>query len=134
MAGGVVELDVGLFRELYPAYAAATDAQIGAWWDIACDLVGNAPGSRIPYDPPSVTTRKGVLYATLCHLAELNTRGNGGVGRISSAAEGSVNAQMSYDDKSGAAWWVQTQCGALVWQLLKPYRSGVLYFRGGCKY
>lgn len=136
MAGAVVELDTALFRELYPRYAAASDALIEHWWDVACQIVNNSPASPIPYAPPSVNIRKALLYVLLCHLAELDQRGAGLVGRLGSAAEGSVNAQLAsgLDAKAGPAWWQQSQCGATAWQMLKPYRTGGLYFHGGCKY
>lgn len=131
---GAVELDAAQWRELYPAYAEATDGQLALWWEQVCALIDNTPASPVPFDPPGRTTRKAVMYAALCHVAELAGRGNGAVGRVASSAQGSVNASMVYDSKSGPAWWVQTQCGALAWQLLKPYRAGGLYFGGGCKY
>lgn len=131
----VVELDTALFRELYPKYADASDQLVEAWWTVACQLIGNTESSRIPYNPPSVTVRKSILYAALCHVAELMTRGNSAVGRVSSASEGSVSTSFDYPALSkNGAWWAQTQCGALVWQMLLPYRSGGLYFRGGPKY
>ena len=131
----VVELDTGLFRELYPKYEKASDQLIETWWEAVCQLIGNTESSRIPYSPPSVNTRKVILYAALCHVAELMTRDNGVVGRVSSASEGSVSTAFDFPvlSKSGA-WWAQTQCGLMVWQMLLPYRSGGLYFRGGPKY
>lgn len=134
MAGAVVELDAALFRELYPDYASATDAKIGQWFDQACLLVGNRPGSAIPYDPPSVTTRKTILYVVMCHLAALTARGDL-VGRATQASEGSVSVQLSsgLDGGRGGAWWQQTQCGATAWQMLAPFRTGGKWF-GGVKY
>lgn len=133
MAGAVVVLDAALFRELYPRFASATDAQVGQWFDIAVELVGNGPASPVPYNPPSVTTRQRILYVVMCHLAALDARGDV-VGRVASAAEGSVNTQLAsgFDGKNGPAWWQQTQCGATAWQLLAPYRTGGKWF-GGCK-
>ena len=127
--GVSVPLDAALFRELYPKFAKSTDAQITQWWGVACVLIDNSPGSRIPYDPPVILTRRVILYAALCHLAALDSRA-GLVGRMQSAAEGSVNAGFTYTDRANAAWWNQTQCGATVWQMLKPWRTGGLYFSG----
>lgn len=134
MAGAIVDLDVALFRELYPDHASATDAKIGQWFEIACQLIGNRPGSAIPYDPPSVTTRKTILYVVMCHLAALEARGNL-VGRATQATEGSVSVQLAsgLDSGRGAAWWQQTQCGATAWQMLGAYRTGGKWF-GGVKY
>lgn len=134
MAGAVVELDAELFRELYPDHATATDAKIGHWFELACLLIGNRPGSGIPYNPPNVTTRKTILYVLMCHLAALEARGDI-VGRATSASQGSVSVQLAsgLDGGRQASWWQQTQCGAIAWQMLAPYRTGGKWF-GGCKY
>lgn len=133
---GVVVLDVDLFREMYPLYAEASDAQIGGWWELATAIIDNTPASRIPYAPPSVTTRKVLLYLLMCHFATLDGRGPGAVGRVTQAAEGAVNGQISsaLDQSKQAAWWMQSQCGATAWEILKKFRTGGLYFHGGCKY
>lgn len=133
---GVVVLDIALFRELYPMYANASDAQIEYWWQLANIVIDNTPGSSIPYAPPSVTTRKVLLYLLMCHFATLDARGPGAVGRVTQAAEGSVNGQISsaLDQSKQAAWWMQSQCGAMAWEILKKFRVGGLYFHGGCKY
>lgn len=129
----VVDLDVAAWRASFPRHAAATDEQIALWWETAIGIVDNGPRSPIPYDPPAVLTRRTILHALVCHLAALDQRGDGAVGRVASAAEGSVNTSFDYGAQSArAAWWNQTQCGATAWLLLKPWRTGGLYFGGGC--
>lgn len=125
----VVELDIPEWRATYPQYPDVPDAQLLGLWDVACDLVGNSPSSRIPYNPPRTSARKAVLYATLCHLAYLATRGDV-VGNLTSATEGSVNAGLAYLQKANSRWWDQSPCGATAWMLLARYRSGGLYVRG----
>lgn len=129
MADHTVELDMAEWREIYPQYPDVSDTQLAYLWAIACDLVGNAPSSRIPYDPPRTEKRKIILYAALCHLAYLHTRGDL-VGNMTSATEGSVNAGFAYQMKTNSRWWDQSRCGAMAWQLLAPYRVGGLYVRG----
>ena len=127
----VVEFDPAAWRAAFPRYASATDDQLAWWWDTATELVDNGPRSPIPYDPPTVRTRQTILYAVVCHLAALDGRGDGAVGRVASAAEGSVNTSFDYGATTArAAWWTQTQCGAAAWALLKPWRTGGLYFGG----
>lgn len=128
--GLIVPLDIPLFREMYPKLADASDAQITLWWGVACELVGNSQSSRIPYNPPHVMTRQIILYAALCHVGSLSRRDGGLVGRLQSAAQGTVNTSLGYTDRANAVWWNQTQCGATVWQLLKPWRTGGIYFTG----
>lgn len=128
----VVTLDADAWRELYPAFAAATDAQVRHWFAVACLLVDNSERSPVPYDPPARLQRQAILDLVMCHLATLDRRG-GIVGRMSNAAQGSVNTGIDYQaGNKNAAWWTQTQCGATVWQLLKPYRVGGAYYHGRC--
>ena len=128
----VVELDAAAWREGFPAFASATDAQITQWFGAACLLVGNDEGGVIPYDPPSRLQRRIIIDLVMCHLATLDRRGDA-VGRVTSATQGSVSSSTDYAaGGKNAAWWTQTQCGATAWQLLKPYRSGGAYFHGRC--
>ena len=125
----IVILKMDEWRKLYPQYPGVGDIQLDFLWEIACALVGNTASSRIPYDPPRSQRRKIILYATLCHLAYLQTRGDL-VGNLTSATEGSVNAGFSYQVKDNSRWWDQSQCGAMAWQLLGPFRRGGMYVRG----
>lgn len=134
MAGAVVALDAAAWRAAYPQFAEVTDAQVELWWAMATQLVDNGPGSPIPYDPDAgVTTRQTILWVVMCHLATLDARGDM-VGRVASAAEGSVNTSLAsgLDGSRAAAWWTQTRCGATAWQLLTAYRAGGMWFHG-CK-
>jgi len=125
----VVELHIPEWRGTYPQYPDVSDEQLQGLWDVACALIGNKPSSRIPYDPPRTSIRKVILYATLCHLAYLATRGDV-VGNVSNAAQGSVNVALTYMQKHNSRWWDQSLCGATAWMLLTPYRSGGLYVSG----
>jgi len=128
-ADHIVELDLTEWREIYPQYPKVSDVQLQGLWDVACALIGNTPSSRIPYDPPRTERRKIILYATLCHLAYLATRGDV-VGNVSNAAQGSVNVGLTFMQKQNSRWWEQSQCGATAWMLLAPHRSGGLYVSG----
>jgi len=46
------------------------------------------------------------------------------VGRISSAAEGSVNVATDFPATPSNAWFIQTQYGAMFWQMSLPFRLG----------
>ena len=128
-ADHVVELNIPEWRAIYPQYPDVSDAQLQGLWVVACDLIGNSPTSRIPYDPPRTEKRKTILYATLCHLAYLTVRGDL-VGNVTNAAQGSVNAGLAYMQKANSRWWDQSPCGATAWMLLTPYRSGGCYVSG----
>lgn len=46
------------------------------------------------------------------------------VGRVSSATEGSVSVSTDYGAmRENEAWWLQTQYGALFWQLTRSLRT-----------
>ena len=99
----VVELDIAYFRAAYPQFAdadAVPDAMLERLWSEAGILVDNTAASSIPARDPSGNPRKAILYALLCHLATLETRGE------------------------------QTQCGATAWELLRGWAIGPLYFPG----
>lgn len=115
---------------MYPAYAALSDEQISLFFAQACMIVRNRESSPVPYDPPKNSDREIILYLLMCHLAELTTRGAGSVGRVASAAEGSVNASMAMGSRNNSRWFEQTQCGATAWQLLLSYRTGGRYVSG----
>lgn len=46
------------------------------------------------------------------------------VGRISNASEGSVSVGTDFPTTPSNAWFVQTQYGAMFWQLSLPFRLG----------
>ena len=95
----VVELDIAYFRAAYPAFAdaeTAPDAMLERLWSEAEILVDNTAASSIPARDPSGNPRAAILYALLCHLATLETRGDV-VGRVGGAAQGSVNMSVAAD-------------------------------------
>lgn len=127
-----VELDKAQWREMYPDLADLSDVRLDGLWAVACQIVGNGPRARVPYDPErGVLTRKWILYALTCHLAALAQRGDM-VGNVTNAAQGSVNAGLALMQQGNSRWYEQTQCGLTAWQLLAPYRSGGLYVPGRC--
>jgi hypothetical protein len=122
----VVVFDPVEFRNLKPQFADLSDAQLDYAFDLACEVVSNSESSLVPYDPQAgVKTRKILLYALVCHFCELRTRGDF-VGTMTSAGEGSVNASFSLPPvtDANAAWYMQTQCGATAWMLMRRYVLG----------
>ena len=103
-------------------------------FDVACQVLDNSEQGKVPYNPPAITARKIILYLLLGHLCELKTRGDGIVGNMSSASQGSVSAAFSAPSNPGgganACWFKQTQCGATAWQLLSSYVNGGKIYRG----
>lgn len=132
----IVVFDPSEFRDINPqfnprlGFAGFTDAQLQFAFEVACLVVNNSEHSIVPYNPPTVNTRKIILYLLVCHLCELKIRGGGIVGTMTNATEGSVSAGFSAPMNPNAAWFNQSQCGALAWQLLLPYALGGRLYNG----
>lgn len=102
-------LDPHVFRRMFPQFDSLSDAVI--------ELLFKQARLHIPAGCINDDYLDIVVYETAAHLAQLNQSGT--VGRVASAAQGSVSASLDYNDKtSGASWWVQTPYGANVWNVI----------------
>lgn len=126
----VVAFDPEEFKGIYVEFADFDDTRLEYFFQVASVLVDNSEHSKVPYNPPHTVTRKLILYALICHLCELAIRGGGLVGSMTSASEGSVSAGYTAPTNPNAAWYNQTQCGAIAWQLMQPYILGGRAYRG----
>ena len=123
MTDNVVEFVVAEFREEYPFFSNLTDTQLSSLFRKACLRLRNDAKSCVK----DIEVRKEFLYLIVAHLATLFQKalaGNGLVGRISSASEGSVSVSSEYSvsQVGGEKWWSQTQWGADYWTLSASYR------------
>lgn len=132
----VVTLDIAYFRAAYPQFSdagALPDAVIERLWGEAEILVDNSAASPIPAREPSGNPRAAILYALLCHLAALATRGDV-VGRVGGATQGSVNMSLAYGSvRNNPQWWQQTQCGARRGNFCAAGLSARCIFPGGAR-
>ena len=116
------------FKAAYPAFANTPDAALEQYFAIACLYLSNEDCSVVQ----DLVQRKALLWMLTAHIAvlsgALNPAGAAGgpapVGRTSSATEGSVSVSfdMGYTSNN-AAWYEQTQYGALFWSATAKYRS-----------
>lgn len=114
---------------LYPTFGKTVNdaAYDGVLWPYAQVLCRNDWASPVPTND-LLTQLLGVLMA---HIAQLLYGSTGApantqlVGRISSAAEGSVNVSTEFPLTQSNAWYNQTQWGAMYWTMIKPFRLGV---------
>ena len=126
----IVTFDPSEFRAIYPGYSDEvkyTDEYLSSYFDIATNFIPNTDTSFVPYDPEhNITIRATLLNYVTCHLLGLADLPNGQAGRVASASQGSVSTSFDLlSGKSNAAqWWMQTQCGAMAWQLMARYRLG----------
>lgn len=128
----VVIFNVTLFREAYPKFSAASDSFLTLMFNEACLLyIDNTDASLVQ----DVSERELLIFMLVAHLAYLRGYGGSGdrdglVGRISSAAEGSVSVSIENPGSNYASWWyMQSPYGANYWQATAPYRS-MRYYPG----
>ena len=123
----IVKFDQASFLADYPEFAATVTAvptSAQACFKRACFYLDNTDRSRVP-DPP----RTDLLNLLVAHCLQLFFGVNGeppsgGVGRVASAGEGSVNATFDMGTTTpDQAWYNQTQYGASYWQAVAPYRT-----------
>ncbi len=128
----MVIFDPALFRQQRPQFANPdkySDAFLQNCFDEATLICSNKESSLIPYNPDrQVYDRQILLYLLTCHIATLATSGQ--VGSITSATEGSVSASFYVEQKKGAAWFAQTQCGYSYWQIVQKYKLGGIFING----
>lgn len=126
---GVVEFVPADFKAAFPQFASVPDGDLTTYFALATMVVDNTCASRIS----DATQRERLLNLLVAHIATLQpVSPNGGagagssmVGRIASATEGSVSASAEYaaEVSQSMAWFIQTQYGAMFWQLTSPARS-----------
>ena len=122
---GIVTFVPADFKTAYPAFASVPDAVLTGYFGIATLFLNNSCCS-IVQDAP---TRALLLNLVVAHIAALlagenGQPGQGVVGRINSASEGSVSVSTEMMAKSeSAAYWQQTQYGAMFWQATLVYRT-----------
>ncbi|GBR56493.1 DUF4054 domain-containing protein [Gluconobacter sphaericus] len=117
---GVVTFDYATWSALFPDLATNTsDAQAALYFDQAGDYLNNTPLSPVQ----NLTKRARLLNLLTAHIAQLmlpvSAGGNGAgtVGRVASASEGSTSIGLDMGSQSvSAAWFMQTQYGAMFWQ------------------
>lgn len=126
----IVVFDASSFRTMFPQWSDETkysDEYLQQYFGLACEFIPNNDASFIPYDPENGNIiREILIYRTMCHLLTLADMPNNQVGRVASASQGSVSTSFDLlrGKSDSSQWWMQTQCGALVWQLLARYRLG----------
>lgn len=128
----VVTFDAGAFYAQFPELSSVSVPQLQGYFTMASSgLIDNTDCSRVPDVPPQGGLRTQVLLLATAHLASLFAPVNGQapsglVGRIASAAEGSVNVSTELKiDSQSAQFWIQSRYGLLVWQMLAPFRTAL---------
>ena len=123
---GSVVFDSAEFLAMFPQFSTVLVAALTGNFNLACLLLDNTAASVVQDAP----TRQYFLYLLTAHITQLlngvnGTPPSGIVGRISSAAQGSVNVQAEWaaDMGNAEAYFVQTIFGATFWQATVSYRT-----------
>jgi 1,6-anhydro-N-acetylmuramate kinase len=117
----------------FPDLQAITEAAALNYFQMATLYVRN--DGRGPVNDPNVQAT--LLNLTTAHIAKMLSPQTAGVpttggaepssaivGRIASATEGSVTVQAEMPEQpASAAWWNQTQYGAMAWKMMAPFRT-----------
>ena len=136
MTTPAVTFDYAAWIAMFPAFSACSQAQGAAWFDLADSYFANDacnPAFRVG---PARFAR--YLYMLTSHLAWLNAPrdANGNpvangqmapplVGRINSAAEGSVNVgvELNASGSPSEAFFSQSEWGLMFWQATAQFRT-----------
>ena len=128
---GIVQFSSVEFAGLYPEFAGLTNGQMQTAFNDATLLLDNSCASRVQ----DANRRLLFLYTLTAHLATIEYGTNDGagnvttpqgiVGRIDSAAEGSVSVSAEYSSTvtQSEAYFIQTKYGAKFWQQTAQYRT-----------
>lgn len=133
MTTGIVTFDEAAFLARFPAFAAWASANPGQlqvrFNEVTAIYINNTNTAYVQ----DVTERSYLINFAIAHVltiegaltpAEDAAGIASKVGRIGSATEGTVTAQLDMGAVPGtAAWWLQTQYGATYWNATAKYRT-----------
>lgn len=132
---GVVIFDPVTFKAAFPQFATITDGMLQMDFTFATLLLNNSCQSLVC----DANVRESLLNLLVCHIAALMQGENGQapsgvVGRLDSGAEGSISFSAEYASQIGQsmAYYVQTQYGAMFWQMTGQYRQFRVYAAPEC--
>ncbi len=124
--------DPAAFYAQFPELSTVPSQQLAGYYNVVANgMIDNSACSVIPDQPPGAGVLSQAMMWATAHLAKLFATVNGQapsglVGRISSAAEGSVNVSTDLKiEAQSAQFWITTNYGLMVWQMLGPYRTAL---------
>lgn len=125
MSSGVVTFDYSAWLLRYPEFAAVSAPLAQQYFTEATMYCDNTATSLVQ----DLTIRAMLLNMLTAHIAALYGTVNGQpasplVGRITNAAEGSVNVAVALEGQiHGRSWYAQTKYGLSYWQATAQYRT-----------
>jgi len=124
--GVIVTFDYANWAALFPQFSNLTEQQVETViLPLAEQYCRNDGGG--PVCDPNVQTQ--LINLMVAHVSQLLFGSmtqplSPLVGRISTASEGSVSVGVEFPTTPSSAWYLQTQYGAMYWQLVLPFRLG----------
>ena len=124
--GVIVAFSYNGWIALFPQFSNLTQVQVtGPILTVAQQYCRNDGGG--PVCDPNLQTQ--LLNMMVAHIAQLLFGSTTQplsplVGRVSNATEGSVSVTADWPTTPNNAWYLQTEYGAMFWQLMLPYRMG----------
>lgn len=112
-----------VWTQRFPQLATIDPTLAQLLWNEASALLAGGSFSCIR-DPAQQTALLNLLTAHLAQLQQQSASGNGMVGRISSATQGSVSVSTDLGGSGSVpAWYAQTQYGLQFWQATAGQRQ-----------
>lgn len=107
--------DKTAFIAAFPEFSAVSDAQFSLYV-----IMAKAYFDASKYSGLDIDTANSLYQFILAHLLSLAARtGNGGIGAVNQASEGSVN--LGFTSLVNMNWWQQTTYGSMFWQLARRW-------------
>jgi hypothetical protein len=123
---GIVVFDVDAFRAQYPEFSNVTDDQLQACFNQATLYLNNTECSVV-VDLNQRAILLNMLTAHIAYMRYGDSKGNGGisggVGRVSSASEGSVSVSFDMPTTQNNAWYMQSPYGSDYWFATAQFRT-----------
>lgn len=121
---GVVTFDPSVFKSAYPAFATVDATALTLNFTYATIILNNTCRSIVV----DAVTRETLLNLLVAHITALLQGANGQppsgvVGRVANASEGTVSAGIEFLGTINQQWFIQTQWGALFWQMTAVFRT-----------
>lgn len=130
---GIVTFDPAAFKVLYPEFAGLDNALLTNAFGLATLILNNTCLSRVS----DANQREVLLNLLTAHVAFLTYGKNDGagtivpppgiIGRINTAAEGTVSVGAEFGGNGGPTqdWYLMSTYGALYWVATAAYRTAI---------
>lgn len=126
--GAIAAYNFAAWQASFPQFPGVTTGQAEGYWTMATTILANDGSGPVP----TTALQSTLLNLLTAHIASLFVNADGTykangqpVGRVASVSQGSESASFDFGPMTtNQAWFVQTQYGALYWQMTAGFRLG----------